>query len=137
MHKIRVFCLRWWPTVLCLGIILYLTLSDDPLDGAQKAVWFEGADKVVHALMFGGLTSVMMLDYRRESRVGQLRPRDICVIAFIVAAFGILDEVMQETLTTSRTGDVLDFCADAVGILLATFIAPSLIKCLVARRYDE
>ena len=55
---------RIWPGVLTAvvaGAILWLTLAPQPLPEADIPV-FEGADKVVHGLMFGGLVFAMVFD---------------------------------------------------------------------------
>jgi VanZ family protein len=41
---------------------------------------------------------------------------------FISVTFGILIEVLQETLTTVRTLDVFDMLSNTVGALLAVFV---------------
>ena len=40
----------WTLSIVCCLIILYLTLLPDPLNGNHVSL-FEGADKVVHAIM--------------------------------------------------------------------------------------
>ena len=40
--------------MIVIAVILYATLNDNPL-GADELPIFPGADKVIHAIMFGGL----------------------------------------------------------------------------------
>ena len=49
------------PTVIVIALILFLTLLPRPL-GEEDFQLFEGADKVVHFIMFGGLTGTFMYD---------------------------------------------------------------------------
>ncbi len=49
-------------TAVVVLAILWLTLAPKPLPDSDVH-WFEGADKVVHGCMFGGLFFVMGLDW--------------------------------------------------------------------------
>lgn len=53
------------PTVIVIALILFLTLLPRPL-GEEDFQLFEGADKVVHFIMFGGLTGTFMYDRCRS-----------------------------------------------------------------------
>ena len=74
MDKIRNLLSRfpgWLFTVLTILIILWLTLMPDPL-GDDAPSLFPGADKLVHAIMFGFLTTMIMLDRQRRNRWKEL-----------------------------------------------------------------
>ena len=133
MRRIRKFLLRWWPSALCVAFILYVTLSSKPFDNVYEPLLFEGCDKIIHFLMFGGLTSVMMFDYRRVAGPGRLTPMVVFLIGMLVIAYGVLDEVMQAYLTTTRTGDTLDFGADMLGIAVAALTMPPVVNQIAAR----
>jgi VanZ family protein len=120
MWHFKRFITRWWPTVAVTCAILYLTLTSHPPkpDGIKL---FEGADKVVHFLMMAGLTATAIFDrYRAKLHTGRTT---IAVIALWVMAFGALTELMQETLTQARSGDIADMATDWAGTLTTAAIA--------------
>ena len=55
----------WTLSIVCCLIILYLTLLPDPLNGNHVSL-FEGADKVVHAIMMMGMMLCMAIDALRK-----------------------------------------------------------------------
>lgn len=125
MNKIFKFAWRWWPTGLVVLVILWLTLAPDPVGDTQIEL-FPGADKLIHAIMMGGLASALMFDYRRN---GGRKPykdlsRRILLVIFIAAvAFSALDEIAQGAMNLGRSADSLDFVADVGGIIIAMLAA--------------
>lgn len=105
------------PTVAVLIAILYLTLLPKPL-GEEEIHLFEGADKVVHFIMFGGLTGTAIFDRFRISR-----PMTMCgalVIALISALIGATVEYLQYAMLLGRAGnDVYDALANTLGAFTA------------------
>ena len=117
LFKIPVFV----PTVTVVAVVAYLTLSSDPLDG-MKLPLFYGADKAVHFLMFLGVGGCLRFDF------GRLRAfsgsRYVAALCFALAVvYGGLIEVAQESMAAGRSGDSVDFLADATGALSGVWLA--------------
>jgi VanZ family protein len=111
----------WILTAMTLLAILWLTLFPDPL-GEETPMLFEGADKVVHAVMFGGLAYVMMLDWqRRRSWIKESIVR-VVSYALVAAVVGIAIEYIQQAMALGRSFDVKDMLADAVGSVAAILL---------------
>jgi len=125
------FFTTWWPTMIVIAVILYATLNDNPI-GADELPIFPGADKVIHAIMFGGLFSAISFDRFRDGR--GMTVKSLVITAAACIACGGLDEICQNTLTSAREGDVFDFLADAAGILIAFFTAPPAIRAVLKSR---
>ena len=112
--------LRWWPTALVAAAILWLTLAPHPVPETQIEL-FEGADKVVHAIMFFALAFALIFDLWIGKRKVSLIT---CLYAALaVTAFAAVDEWAQGAMGLGRTSDLLDFFADCSGILLALLFA--------------
>lgn len=107
------------PTILVAIAIGYLTLWPDPL-GDNPPRLFPHADKVVHALMFGGLAAAIVFD-RCRRRASANRSTALSS-ALISLAAGIVVELLQATMDLGRSADWLDVVADAVGAFLFAFI---------------
>jgi VanZ family protein len=71
-----------------------------------------GADKVVHAGLFALLAATTLLRFGRH--------RGLLVA---LAAYAAVSEVVQAVLLPTRSGDVLDLCADLVGVAAGWWLA--------------
>lgn len=116
---------RWWPTILTLAVVLYATLWPDPA-GSDVGGLFEGADKLIHAIMMGGLLSAILFDRRRAGRILTRRYVLIAVAAMFV--FAVFDEVAQGAMQLGRSFEAFDLLADWGGIVIAALTAPPVIK---------
>lgn len=118
-------------TSLVSFAILWFTLAPHPLPQEEYSL-FEGADKLVHALMFGTLMLALVIDREllRQRRYEQTRrmPRrgrfTILWLAVAAILFGTVVELLQMWMCMGRTGDVLDIAADAIGVVLFACISP-------------
>ena len=78
-------------------------------------------DKWVHMAMYGGLVLVMWVDHVvRNKRAFSWMVRIIMLLYAIV--LGGAMELVQAYLTTCRSGDWIDFEADAIGALVALLL---------------
>lgn len=110
----------WMPTTLTVVLILWLTLAPDPL-GDEGPTLFEGADKIVHAIMFGFLTFVMLLDRQRSRQWKRLSSRVLVMMPVIASLLGIAVEVAQLLMGLGRGFEITDMIADIIGAVLAAF----------------
>lgn len=123
--------LRFWPSAIVVAVILYATLASNPT-GDVELMLFPYADKLIHAIMFGGLTGALAFDFRRSGSA--LTRRLMLAIAAGVAAFGAIDECLQALLTEVRAGDEYDWLADMAGIFVAYFTAPPAVNRLLEKK---
>lgn len=103
---------------MVLAAILWLTLSPSPL-GEEEIPLFTGADKLVHGIMFFGLSITLMLDTARVSRRGSLGVAAMAAIAIVATGIGVLIEYLQDWMQLGRSFDVIDMWCDAAGALAA------------------
>lgn len=99
---------------------MLLCLVAVQLDGvyaptAPGPVLFDGADKIVHALIFG-LPALVSVGAR-------LRPR---LVVLLLALHAPVSEVVQHTLLPGRSGDPWDVVADLTGVALGIVLARAL-----------
>lgn len=117
MDKLRQNLTKWpaWVLTIIVSLtILWLTLVPHPL-GDDEPMLFPGADKVVHGLMFGGLTLVILLDYQRKHQWLPLLPGFVWGIALLSALIGVTIEYLQLWMELGRGFEVTDMIADATG----------------------
>ena len=94
------------PFIFGFGLVLATVLLLMPSYAVPKALDFY--DKAQHSLVFVTLTLAGLMTY-------QERLKTVC---WGLCVYGGLIEVLQSTLTMTRHGDVLDWFADSVGIVV-------------------
>ena len=109
MKKILEKLPRYTLTVVSIAIVLYFTLFPRPF-GNVRIPLFPGADKVVHFLLFFALGFSWLFDFRKRSR------RSVAGCFLSGVALGGLTELLQWGFVDGRSGDWLDFLADAAGV---------------------
>lgn len=119
----------WLLTALCTAAILWLTLAPDPV-GDMHVPLFPGADKVVHAVMFGGLTAMLALDYTRRRHWRGVGVTRLALYALGASLLGVAVEFAQRDMHLGRSFDIADIAADCTGALIAASL------CLLAKAKD-
>lgn len=132
-------------TVAALGLLLWLTLAPKPL-GDEELPMFPGADKLAHAVMFGGVYFVMMFDAsewlrnreRGDAAAGRARKKAVgawvaptAVIVCVALGGGI--ELLQGAMGMGRGCEWWDFVADCVGVAGSAWVTPAVIAALGPR----
>lgn len=120
-------------SVLTLLLILWLTLSPDPL-GDESPTLFPGADKVAHALMFGFLTTMILFDSIRRHAWRPVKISIIWLAVLFSTAVGILIEYAQLNMALGRGFEYTDMIADFIGALLCGVGWMLLVNPLLSRR---
>lgn len=118
---------KYWPTALVVLIILYATWLPHPLPDSEIPP-IPHIDKLIHAIMMGGLASAIMFDWYRSRRTRILSVRAIIMFTAIAMGFSVIDEVVQGLLPIGRQSDPLDLLADWAGCIIAAFAAPPAIR---------
>jgi VanZ family protein len=103
-------------------IILVFLILTSPIDiSNQTSNWFDGLpiDKMIHILLFGSL-SLSIFAYFQYSNILELKTIRAKALALIFCIlYGIGMEYYQKYFVPSRSFDVIDMLADAMGALLA------------------
>lgn len=112
------WCPRWGVSASVVALILWLTLAPDPVGDADLPL-FPGADKIVHAVMFGFLTLTLWFDSGRGKPLWRpAQPAVAMLFAGGSALFGLLIEWLQLHMDMGRSFEWWDAGADASGCLL-------------------
>lgn len=111
----------WILTAVTTVAILWLTLAPRPL-GDLKPELFPGADKVVHAIMFGGLALMVFVDRSRAHGWSRIPLSFMIISTVAVMAFGAGIEFLQEMMHAGRSFDVCDIWADIAGAALSAIL---------------
>ncbi|MDE6271426.1 MAG: VanZ family protein [Muribaculaceae bacterium] len=109
-------CPKWILTIVCLGVIGWLTLVPQPL-GEEELPLFPGADKVAHGVMFFSLALCLFFDTLRSRGWRPLRLPLVAGLTLIAMLVGIGIECVQPSV--GRGFEFWDMVADAFGAVLA------------------
>lgn len=113
-------------SLTCVCLICYLTLVPRPLPEMQIE-WFEGADKVVHALMMTGMMICLAFDtmlHRCRKKELPQRPTGTLTLWMLgVMGFGGVIELLQMCMQMGRGAEWADLGADCVGAIAGWLLA--------------
>ena len=97
-----------------LVTVIIIVLSILPIPEKAPMSDFPLIDKWVHMVMYAGLALIMWFDH--VVRSGKVMGRKyILLMLFYPIVLGGLMELLQAYFTTYRSGDWIDFEADAIG----------------------
>ncbi len=95
------------PIVWALFILFATIANTSTLEELSLQSLF-AFDKPIHAMLFG-------IQAWLWARSVSINPNTLLLICLSTAAYGVLTELLQGWLTTSRTFDVYDMLADGIG----------------------
>ena len=118
------------PTVMVLAAILYLSLAPTPVPDTGGFFDFPGSDKIVHGIMYMGLTFIFCFDYYRHTPVKYEKydSRTMLVVFIAAIIIGGVIEVLQQAMHMGRSGDIYDFISDAIGAAIGIGLGVWIIK---------
>ena len=112
---------RFLTSAVVTAGVLYLTLAPRPF-GSVRIPLFEGADKVVHFMMFFAMAFAYHFDFRRGKKpVDEARLMGWIFVS--LSAFGGLIELAQWKMRMGRSGDWYDLPADIAGAVYGIILA--------------
>ncbi|MBM6992147.1 MAG: VanZ family protein [Prevotella sp.] len=102
--------------VVCIWILCLIPIPDTPLNNITMV------DKWTHFVMYGGLCTLLWAEYGFRHR--RIDKGKTFFYAFVMPlVLGGLIEIVQATCTGgNRSGDIMDFWADAIGVVLGMII---------------
>ena len=108
---------RYPLSILCIALVWYLSIWFMPPEELElPSINF--LDKWTHFVMYGGTCSVIWLEYLRHHAT--IDKKKLFWWAWLApVVMGGLIEIVQGTCTETRSGEFMDFIADAVGCTLA------------------
>ena len=105
-------------SILVALIIMYLSMASSHTFDRVPTFNIPHFDKIVHFGMYFSLMLVILIENRNTLK----NFRQILLIGLASLSYGIIIEIMQSTLTVTRTGDFFDALADLTGIIAAILI---------------
>ena len=113
-HFMKFF--RSWKSICWFIFILVITFL--PASGGRKMVLFNHADKLIHLCLFLVFSIFLASDARRLFHTSAVDKKVMMIAILTGIITGLFTELVQYYLIAARSGSVLDFIADIVGILV-------------------
>jgi VanZ family protein len=104
--------------ILVALIILYLSLANSQTFEKIPLLDVPDFDKVIHLGMYFFLMSVIIFENRKTI----INTSRLFLTGLIPLFYGVLMEILQATLTITRSGSFYDALADATGVLLSILL---------------
>lgn len=117
-------CIKTYPFSLLI-VLAVIALSVMPFPEIKMAEDIPFVDKWVHFVMYGGVAFVIWIEMaRREKKKNNHKTHMQSLVwgLFFPAILGGVLELIQEYLTTTRSGEWLDFLADSIGAVLGALV---------------
>jgi VanZ family protein len=105
-------------SILVALLLLYLSLANAKNFEKVELINIPYIDKIVHFGMYFVMMSVIIIEHRKN--VGN--PLNLFLFALIPLSYGILMEILQLELTTTRSADFFDALSDAAGVLASVIL---------------
>ncbi|MBS5550759.1 MAG: VanZ family protein [Bacteroides sp.] len=123
-----------YPISLLIVIIIgYLSFFSPPKTDLNEIPYL---DKVVHICMYGGLSTLLWIEYLLRHRTPDMRHLVAgAIISPIVMSGGI--EILQTTCTSTRSGDWLDFIANCTGVIIASLLGHYLWRPFIQKHFPS
>ncbi|MEO6681618.1 MAG: VanZ family protein [Ginsengibacter sp.] len=122
MNENKISFIKFLPGLAWFFIVDYSTLM--PGKDVPDVGWFyfPQMDKLVHIILFGGLTLLFCLPYLKTNYSFQKKKNIFIRISLCIILWGLIIEVIQHFFIPGRGFEWLDVLADSVGVLIAYWI---------------
>lgn len=106
----------YWKSLTVLGAIFYLSFASP--SSFPKIPTFPFEDKIIHALMYAGLSFVLMFDFNQAELNNNNLFKFVLICLFFPIITGGLVEIAQGLFFAPRSPSTIDWIADIIGVLL-------------------
>lgn len=107
--------IRYIPAFLIAVGIAVLSLWEQP----QEPPAFAINDKLVHGVLYAMLAISMIAAVGRDART---RVRTYLYVCALATSYGALMEILQRFCTLTRSGEMADLYADAIGAIIGVLL---------------
>ncbi|MFK5983007.1 MAG: VanZ family protein [Flavobacteriaceae bacterium] len=92
-----------------------------PTSNLPKLEFYIPLDKIIHFFIYL-LLSILWISYLNLNEVKGLPVSSVLIVFIVFLVYGIVIEVLQENLTTTRKADIIDVLANTFGSIIGYFV---------------
>ena len=117
--RVPAFILSFWKSfVWGITIILLSLLSGNKIEKISL-INFQHSDKVIHFFMYFVFSYFLYEGFRHQYNEIIKIKNQIMIVLLISVIFGVVMEILQLTIATNRSAEILDFVSNLAGSVLA------------------
>ena len=109
----------YWKSIFMVLFIQYLSFASPVTFERIPTPPIPNFDKLVHFLMYAGLTAVLIWDFKKHRKSNSSLQFFVLVCIVFPILFGGIVEILQSAYFAPRTGDWFDWLVDVSGVLCA------------------
>lgn len=123
------FLKSFWKSIIWAIIIFILCSISVPEIKKVSLIEFENMDKVVHGVFYLILGILLVSSFKKYKKPVFKNPFYLLVLSFFIAiSYGILIELLQYSIFTYRSAELLDVLCNTLGAFLGVLIYKYLVK---------
>ncbi len=107
-------------SIVAIALDLYLSLASKPVPSDLQL--FEGADKVVHLVMYLLITLAFLYDYTKYRHPHHTQASKEVFLACVAMVLGLILEALQLVMSMGRSFEAADIVADCLGAVIALLL---------------
>lgn len=112
---------KYWKSILWMGLILFACSIPSSEVSKMPFIKIPHFDKLVHFAFFFVLT-VLLISETIKTRDENRRINTFYLSGVVAFSYGLIVELLQHLVFTSRSGSFLDILANLFGILAAVLV---------------
>ena len=116
----------YWPSSIWLTFILVATLLPGDKIPQSKLLELDLSDKYIHLILFSVMFLAILFDTHRNKQA--LTKKIYRFTWLFTISLGVATELLQVFVVTSRSGNLFDLVADALGCLIGYGISKFVLK---------
>ena len=110
----------YWKSIFIVLFVQYLSFTSPTTFDEMPSLEIPNLDKLVHFLMYAGLTTVLIWDFKKHRKSNSNFQFFVLICIVFPILFGGIVEILQSAYFAPRTGDWFDWLADLSGVLCAS-----------------
>lgn len=104
------------PSLIWTTLVILLSLA--PAQSIPEISFkFKGFDKLVHGVMYCGLTFLWITGFKRQNKSKKIRANAFVIVLLSAFILGVIMEGMQHFFIKNRYFEVLDLIANGIGCI--------------------
>lgn len=122
MVKKPIYTILFISWVVLITLLSLFSFSNTDL----PSVKIPNIDKLVHFTFYSVATVLGVLSLKEFFNVKKVKSLIVWYLVFSLIAYGIIIEVLQSTVTVTRSAEFLDFVANTIGVFAGLIVANGL-----------
>ena len=112
---------NWLAFVWAIIILILCGLPGDQIPEITFLQWLK-PDKFAHLILFGVLCFLLLKGFSKQNQFPALNKKAISIALISSISYGVIVELLQETVFINRNGDIRDVFANTIGAYIGYLI---------------